>query len=800
MMPQEHEITEQADLDQKPVEAIEAVEPEPVVNELPDDTTTTPPTGEESVRSDAAGETPEVVAGAEPIGVEAAAVETTEADEADSSVIPEPEAAAEPVELTAEVPVAEADEAAVPEEADPVSETARAAEEPAALSEPEAATEVVESEVVESDAVESDAVESEETSPEVREEATFTSEVVPTDSPSSNEQAAFDQQMQETADLALAEEARTTDYSRFSKAELVGVVENLLVPLRSKQPSAADFKAIDAKLREIKPVFDQIKVEDRQRALDQYEAEVVAEGEQAGEFSYKADALTLKFDSLYGQLRGERNRFFQGLDKQKEDNFKVKTELLARLRALVESDEQNTASEKTWAAFKQIQDEWKAAGNVHSAHNNTLWDTYHALVDRYFNNRNIYFELKELDRKRNMQQKIELCEKVEKLAQQATDGTVTGAMLNEATALFEEYKHVGPAPRDANEVLWQRFKASMDTLYGKKREQLGASKEQAEEVYKLKADIAALAETFTTFQSSSINEWNDKTKALLAVQDQWNAVKGSMPREKGREISQKFWADVKTFFRHKGDFFRQLEAKRDENLKAKTALTEQVEALLENGDTSAEATNQVIEAQKRWKGIGHVPEKQRDKVFNRFKAACDAFFNKKRGKTAETDKQYDENLRLKNDLIAGIEAEAKADSPSLGRLNEFKAQWGEIGYVPRKDMQATQQRYIKAINQYVSAIGKLSGKEREQLVLESEAALVRDEGGGRDLYRRENDIRRKIQALENDISLTRNNLEFFARSKNSEKLRADFEKKIAASERELEGLKHQLKVIRQAEG
>lgn len=756
MMPDQHEITEQTDLEQKPAEAIATVESGHSINEPNEDTELTILTSADAVLP------PAEDGGAAPF------------PEPELMPVPEVEITTEPLAQPIEPEVVEAEEIGVTVEPVSISETVA---ESAAVSEP----------IEETPGSASPPV------AEIGEEPELVAEAV-------SEQAAFDQHMQETTDLALAEEARTTDYAKFSKAELVAVVENLLASLRGKQATAADFKAIDATLREIKPVFDQLKTDDRQRALEQYEAEVATEGEQAGEFSFKADALTLKFDSLYGQLRGERNRFFQNLDKQKEDNFKVKTELLARLRTLVESDEQNTASDKSWAAFKQIQEEWKAAGNVHSAHNNTLWDTYHALVDRYFNNRNIYFELKELDRKRNMQHKIELCEKVEKLAQQAAEVPVTGAMLNEATSLFEEYKHVGPAPRDANEVLWQRFKAAMDTLYGKKREQLGASKEQAEEVYKLKADIAALAETFTTFQSSSINEWNDKTKALLAVQDQWNAVKGSMPREKGREISQKFWADVKTFFRHKGEFFRQLEAKRDENLKAKTALIEQVEALLENGDTAAEATNQVIEAQKRWKSIGHVPEKQRDKVFNRFKAACDAFFAKKRGKSAETDKQYEDNLRLKNELITRIEAEAKADSPSLERLNEFKAQWGEIGYVPRKDMQPTQQRYIKAINQYVSAIGKLSGKEREQLVLESEAALVRDEGGGRDLYRRENDIRRKIQNLENDISLTRNNLEFFARSKNSEKLRADFEKKIAASERELEGLKHQLKVIRQAEG
>jgi hypothetical protein len=592
-------------------------------------------------------------------------------------------------------------------------------------------------------------------------------------------------------------ESADADYTHWTKDQFVALFEDLLQQARNRE--TADFKAIDVTLREAKPAFDHLKGEERREALERY----LAEGGDEEGFAYKPDALTQKADSLYGQVRTERNQHFQGQERDKERNFQVKTELLTRLRTLVEADEQNTTSEKSWKEFKQIQDEWKGAGNVHSPHNDTLWKTYHALVDRYFNNRNIYFELKELDRKRNLQHKIELCERVEKLAASVQDEgqAVSGKMLDEATELFEEYKHVGPAPKEANEELWQRFKAAMDVLYARKREQNEAQKGQAEEIFKLKSDIAEVAATFTTFQSTSINDWNDKTKALLALQEQWNAVKGPMPRDKGRELSQKFWSDVKAFFRNKGEFFRQLEAKRDENLKAKIALCERAEAVLAEGTDSGEATNTIIELQRQWKTIGHVPEKMRNKIFDRFKAACDAFFDRKRGKNATVEKEFEDNLAQKKALCEEIETEAKAGAPDLGKLNAFKARWSGIGFVPRGAMQSIQQRYIKAINQYVSAIGQLSGAEKQQLVLESEVELVRQGGGGtRDFRGQENDIRRRIKTLEDDIALTQNNLAFFAKSKNADKLRADFEKKIEASQRELDQLKHQLRVVREAEG
>ncbi|MCY7351660.1 MAG: DUF349 domain-containing protein [Cytophagaceae bacterium] len=849
MTTEQHESTEQAARDQKPVETTEPVvdnqspnqptepaipdapaQPEPPTDtpeaQEPVDALTEEPEPAQPAQPAAEAETgnplddlpeavvdplapvaDEVSAPAEESPVVAPVADKPAADPApvlsddDTQPMDLPEAVIDPA-----APVA--DEATAPaEQAETVAEVAElAADEAPAIAEEadeslDAEAPAVDEPTRKSIAGETPAAEAEPTETDAENEDSAVVAETPATGTAPTDQENFDQQVLETNELVQAEEARLqahhADYSQHSKEQFINLLETSLATLKSKEPTAQDFKRLDAMLREIKPRFDQIKADDRREALDRHLAE---EGADEADFAYKADAQTLKFDGLYGQLRGERNRYFQQLDKQKETNFSQKTELLARLRTLVDADEQNTTSEKSWAAFKQIQDQWKAAGNLASPHNNTLWQTFHALVDRYFNNRNIYFELKEFDRKRNMQHKIELCEKVEKLAEHTAEASVTGAMLDDATALFEEYKHIGPAPREANELLWQRFKAAMDTLYGKKREQLGASREQAEDVYKLKADIAALADTFTTFQSTGINEWNDKTKALLAVQDQWNNAKGSMPREKGRDLSQKFWADIKTFFRHKGEFFRQLEAKRDENLKAKLVLCEQVEALLE-GEDSADATNQVIDAQRRWKSIGHVPERQKDKIFDRFKAACDAFFNRKRGKNADTERNYDENLQRKTNLCEAIEQEAKADSPTIQRLNEFKSNWAEIGYVPRNAMQPTQQRYIKAINQYVSAIGKLSSREREQLVLESEVALLREDGGGaRNLYQRENDIRRKITTLENDIALTRNNLEFFARSKNSEKLRADFEKKIAVAERELAQLKHQIKIIREAEG
>ncbi|RAK00535.1 uncharacterized protein DUF349 [Larkinella arboricola] len=600
----------------------------------------------------------------------------------------------------------------------------------------------------------------------------------------------------EATETELEEAAPSVDYSQYTKADMVGVLEKLLASLKSETASPADYRRADEVLKEIRPLFDQSKSADRTAALQRYVQET---GSDEG-FEYRHDDVVSRFESLYKQIKDQKNQYFQQLEKAKDNNFNVKTELLRRLRELVEADENNAGDPKTsWSGFKQIQDEWKAAGNVSSPHNATLWATYHALVDRYYSNRNIYFELKELDRKRNQTLKTELCEKVEALVQANEGNPVTKAVIDEANALFEEYKHIGPAPKAEQEVLWQRFKKSLDTLYDRRRGQNEEIRREGAQLYEEKSKLYEELVPFTSFTSNSINDWNEKTREVMALQDRWNVIRGPMPRDEGKELSKKFWAALKQFFHHKGEFFKQLESKREQNLKAKTRLCEEVEAILESDEESAEATQKVIELQRQWKTIGQVPEKFKDSIFERFKAACDGFFNKKRSRNQAVEKEFEENLAKKISLCERIEAAATSENADLTLLNEFKKEWSQIGYVPKKDMQSIQKRYINAVNSFVGASGKISSREKERLTLENEAELIRETGSTRDLYKKEGDIRRRMTTLENDIAVYNNNIEFFSRSKGADKLRADIDKKIQAAQKQLDDLKHQLKVIREAQ-
>ncbi len=662
---------------------------------------------------------------------------------------------------------------------------------------------------------------SEVVSEEVQPEASETDDSLPADDDS------------ETDDAPVQ---TSIDYSHFTQQDFVNLLEEQSAILKNETVSPSDFKRADQILKETKPVFDTNKRAERALALQKF---IEDTGSEEG-FEYKPDDAVLTFDNLYKQIKSQKNQYFQNLDKAKDTNFSTKTDLLQRLRELVETDESNAVDPKvSWAGFKTIQDEWKAAGNMNSPHNATLWATYHALVDRYYSNRNIYFELKELDRKKNTSLKTEVIERVEALGAAYVEKPITRQTIDEANALFEEYKQIGPAPKAEQEILWMRMKAALDGLYDKRREQNDEQRRESAGVYEEKSKIYEELMPHTSFSSGSINDWNDKTKEVMGLQDRWNGIKGPMPREEGKELSKKFWAALKIFFANKSEFFRQLESKREQNLAQKVELCEQVEAILAAGDDTSEATNKVIELQRQWKAIGQVPEKQKNIIFDRFKTACDAFFDKKRSRSQETDREFDENLVLKNALIERIEAAAITGANVL-QLNEFKTEWANIGFVPKKDMQTVQKRYIAAINALVGANAKLSPREKEKAIQDNETEFSRPSasarggtgggstrrdrdnsrdrgdrsGGGRDrdndggdfgAYRRNSegsgpggDLRRRITSLEADIATYNNNIEFFARSKNADKLRAEIEQKIAAAQQQVNDLKKQLKDIQEA--
>ena len=575
--------------------------------------------------------------------------------------------------------------------------------------------------------------------------------------------------------LEEAEHTHQIDYHSLSKKEIVELLK--------EAAKGTDYKRWDVLMKECKQHFDEMRNREREEALQRF----LEQGGKRDDFEYRLPELDVAFDANYKLLRDKRNQHYREIEEQKNANLFKKTELLEKLRALVDSED----TEHSFHAFKELQREWKNTGAVPNAQVKTLWANYSALVDRFYDNRSIYFELKELDRKKNLESKFELCARAEKLI----DVERLSEAVRELNELHNEFKHVGPVPLDEKEAVWARFKAASDAVYRKRDEYLEkVNKELAGNLEK-KLKLADEVAVYGAFRSDRIKEWNQKTQEILALQKQWEAA-GPIPRSKAKEVNKKFWAAFKGFFSAKNAFFKKLDEERGANLKLKEELIQQAEALKASSDWESTA-DALKTLQSRWKEIGPVPEKVREKVYQRFKEACDYFFDQRRGQQDKQDAEQQVNLEQKEAVCAALEAAAAQKTGSREELAELSQRFNAAGFVPKKAIHTIKDRFQRAVSLYLASLDGLTEQERESMSLEAEMeSLKNDPQAERKLYHREQHIRKRITKAENDLAVLKNNLEFFARSKNADKLREEFNLKISEASDHLTTLKKQLKMLK----
>lgn len=580
---------------------------------------------------------------------------------------------------------------------------------------------------------------------------------------------------EELPDESLDVEHKHVDYSHFSKAQFVALIKDLA--------KENDIKKVDATLKDIKPLFDDLREKEKAVALQRF----LGEGGLAENFELKNDEYDIAFEGNIKLIKDRKAQHYRQQEEQKHDNLKKKQELIERLRLLVDSQDQANQFD----AFKELQREWRATGAVPLAQAKTLWANYHALEDRFYDNQSIYFELKELDRKKNLEAKLELCARAERLA----NVEIIKDAIRDLNELHHEFKHFGPVPKEEKEHIWQRFKAASDAVYARRDSYLENLQHELQKNLEEKVKLGEEAQAYATYTTDRIKEWNEKTKEILELQKRWEIV-GGLPRAKAKEVNKKFWAAFKSFFNNKNLFFKKLDEERENNLQIKNDLVKKALDLRESQDwekTSSDLKN----LQQKWKDVGPVPEKLREKVFKEFKDACDYFFAQRRGQQGKVEQEQIDNLNLKTAICEELEKNVLEKTANVELLKELQDRYNTIGFVPKKDIGTMKSRYHEAVAKFVASIPGLSSDDKGRVLLENQLSdLRKDPMADQKIYQKEQTVRKKISKLENDIALWRNNLEFFGKSQNAEKVREEFNEKIKEATEHMQQLKQQLKMLR----
>lgn len=270
-----------------------------------------------------------------------------------------------------------------------------------------------------------------------------------------------------------------------------------------------------------------------------------------------------------------------------------------------------------------------------------------------------------------------------------------------------------------------------------------------------------------------------------------------MPRAQSDEVWKKFRKSFNTFYDEKSNFFKQLMKDRKANLVIKEDICKRAEELKDSDDLNF-ATNELKKLQREWQEVGPVSEKISNAIWKRFRTACDFVFSKKEEEFKNRKGIETENLTKKKEVIVKLEALLN-DGNSESILDDLKAlqkEWNGIGFVPMKNKKEVEDSYRKASDAVFNKF-KLDKKSVKQTqIKEHYQNLSQMPAGKSKLDDEAQKIQKKIRFLDSEIITLENNMEFFGRSKGSQKLKEEIASKIEKTKEQLGRLRAELKVIK----
>ena len=534
----------------------------------------------------------------------------------------------------------------------------------------------------------------------------------------------------------------------------------------------------------LRPTVEAIKIalykQHRAKVDAERKAFVEAGGDEAA-FTPSEDAAEQRFKELFAIYREQRDKYIAQLDADKEQNLKIKLQIIEELKELVNSDEtMNT----TFARFRELQQQWKDTGLVPQQNVKDLWETYNLHVENFYNFIKINKELRDLDLKKNYEIKLNLCEQAEALSIE----TKIVESFRKLQKLHDEWRETGPVAIEFKEALWERFKEASSRINKRHQEHFESLKAEQMKNLALKQELCEKTEALLSQPMLSRKDWNKASDELLEIQKVWRTI-GFAPKKDNNHIYERFRTACDKFFEQKREYYSGVKDEMEQNLALKQELCELAESLAMSEDWK-HATDELIALQNRWKQVGPVARRHSDVVWKRFRAACDKFFERKSVHFSAIDSEYEQNLQLKRALLEEMKG-ADVKEGGFEAIKEWQRRWSQIGFVPIKHKDALQKEYKSIVDAMFQTL-RSSEHDRSMKRFKERVSGMK---GGNQLRSERERLYNKVRQMEQDIALLENNIGFFSKSKNSEALIADVREKIERAKREMAELVEKVHLI-----
>jgi len=542
-----------------------------------------------------------------------------------------------------------------------------------------------------------------------------------------------------------------------------------------------------------KEEIDNLKTTFYKLHIAERDAEQKAYLENGGDpeaYQVSPDPIEEAFKAQMGVIKERRAKLFLEQEKEKQENLQKKTEIIEKIKAMATSpDEAN----KSYQAFKDLQQQWKEIKAVPADKANELWRNYQLYVEQFYDLLKLNNEAREYDFKKNLELKEKLCENAERLA----DEKDIISAFHQLQELHQEYREIGPVSKELREQIWARFKAASTVINKRHQQHFEEMRANEEENLAKKTALCEKVETIVAAENKGAADWEKRTKEIIDIQAEWKTI-GFAPQKMNVKIFERFRTACDVFFSRKADFFKAMKEKYAQNAEKKKELVEKARQLSESTDWKSTA-DKLIALQKEWKTIGMVPRKLGDKLWNDFITACNHFFEARNAAHAGTRGEERENLSKKKAVIAKLK-EMMGTTPdnAAETIKQLIEEYNAIGHVPfnEKDkvyahFHDTVDKLYKELNISVAS-QKLDDFKSNLKNLAKKGADVVDNERGK--------LMRRYEALKSEIQTYENNLGFLtAKSKKGNSLVDEMNRKVTRLKDDLELVRQKIKAIDQQE-
>ena len=510
----------------------------------------------------------------------------------------------------------------------------------------------------------------------------------------------------------------------------------------------------------------------------------LAEGGDTIDFQYSSPVKS-KYNKLLSDYKKQKDLHYSNLEKQLKDNLEKRNQVIDELKSLIE----NADTKTMYKNFRDLQNTWRSIGPVSKTKYNDTWKIYHHHVERFYDLLHLSNDLRDLDFKNNLEEKLKLIERAEYLAEMKD----VNAAFKELQVLHKTWKEdVGPVAREMRDEVWNKFSAATKIIHDKRHDHFKIMKSQYVIIIEAKMLVIDEILNYDTSENKTHNDWQKSIKDIDVLRKKYFDA-GKLPYSKSEAIWKKFKDATKQFNQQKNKFYKQEKSSQQKNLQAKLDLIKIAESIKDSEDWET-STNTFKKIQSDWKKIGHVPRKFSDDIWNKFKTACNHYFDRYHNQKNALSDEQKEIVAKKNEFVESLKVD---DYSTKDAVTNLMNAWNELGNTP-KGSRAVDIKFNKFVDHLLS---KLS-LDKSEIVLLKFKNIINGYLANNDNRKLDSElifVRKKIDESVREIQQLENNLSFFSNASDENPMVKKVHKNIETFKEGLKVWKAKLAYLRSLE-